>query len=86
MTQKTFENQEYLVKELDSTYQQLKLFRTNNADKELPKKLAGKIAYLRGYARALKCQQNNKNESGISLYNLAKRIQLEWFGPSGKHK
>jgi len=63
---------------MDQAHRQLIIFRQNHATRELPKKLASKIAYLRGYAKALKALQKGENEHGDSLDLIIKDVKSQF--------
>lgn len=68
---------EALIKEITHAHRQLTMFRTIHPTKELPKRLFDKVAYLRGYARALRALERNMTEDGISLDIVMRDVKAD---------
>lgn len=76
---KNLEINEFLIRELDAAQKQLTLFKENKPGKhDVPSQLAGRINWLRGYAKAIK--NINKLQArglleGINIDNYRDRIE-----------
>jgi len=69
----------FLIKEMDATYKQLRLYQDNKDLRIVPRYLANKIAYLRAYSNAIKTLERLDKEG--KLENLINRINIEFGFP-----
>ena len=67
-----------LIRDLDAAYAQLKLYRENKGDGELPEALKNRLAYLRAYSGCI--LEMERRDSNGTIKDLTKRIQRAYFG------
>lgn len=67
-----------LIRDLDAAYAQLKLYRENKGDGELPEALKNRLDYLRAYSACI-LEMEKRDKQG-SVESLAKRLQHIYIG------